>query len=453
MQALFDEGSYVGELAQGLFPGGEAIRFEEGSFEEKIERTKKLIDSGIKTIYEATFQYDDILVMVDILHKGKGGWELYEVKASTQVKPVHENDVAVQYYVLNGSGIKLKKASLVHINNQYIRKGETDAKQLFTIVDLTGTAKGKQNFVEEELQKIRTGIKGGEPRINIGPHCSDPYECDFHEHCWAHIPETSIFNISRLGAERKWALYNDGILKFEDLPDNYSLNPKQSIQVEAELTGKEYVDKKAIKEFLDTIHYPLYFLDFETINPAVPPFDGIRPYRKIPFQYSLHFIEEKRGKLQHKEFLADEGKDPREKLARGLIEIIPEGSCVLAYNCGFEKGVIKELADQLPRYQNRLMHIHESIKDLIIPFRSKAYYKKEMNGSASLKYVLPALIPELSYDEMEISGGGQASSTYATLHLVENTKERKKIRSDLLEYCKLDTLGMVRILGKLGELV
>lgn len=297
LQALFDEGTYIGELAQGLFSGGEAIRFEEGSFEEKIEKTQKLIDSGVKTIYEATFQYDDVLVMVDILHKGKGGWELYEVKASTQVKPVHENDVAVQYYVLNGSGIKIKKASLVHINNQYTRQGDLDVQQLFNIEDLTKIAKVKQEFVKAELTKMRKSIKKGEPRIDIGLQCSDPYDCEFEEHCWAHIPDTSIFNISRLGADKKWALYDDGILKYEDIPEDYNLNPNQRMQVEAELTGKKFIDKDAIRDFLDTLHYPIYFLDFETFNPAVPPFNGLRPYQKIPFQYSLHYQKKKEARF------------------------------------------------------------------------------------------------------------------------------------------------------------
>lgn len=452
-QALFDEGSYVGELAQGLFPGGEVIQFEGSTFDEKITRTQELINSGVKTIYEATFQYDDILVMVDILHIDKNGWELYEVKSSTGVKLVHENDVAVQYYVLNGSGMKLKKASLAHINNQYIRKGDIDIRQLFNIEDLTKTAKVKQNFVKEELEKMRKALKNGKPRIDIGPHCSDPYDCDFQEHCWKHVPEPSVFNISRLGAEKKWALYDEGILKFKDIPDDYPLNANQTIQVNAELTGKDFIDKEAIEEFWNTLHYPLYFLDFETFNPAVPPFNGIRPYQKIPFQYSLHYQKKKGGKVYHKEFLAKEGTDPRKALAQGLVESIPENSCVLAYNAGFEKGVIRELAEVFPKMKKRLMAIHDSIEDLIIPFRSKAYYKKEMNGSASLKYVLPALIPELSYDEIEISDGGQASSTYATLHLVEDKKERSKIRKDLIEYCKLDTLAMVKILEKLVELI
>lgn len=452
-QAIFDTGANVGVLAQELFPNGATIEFEGSSFAEKVAKTKELIESGEKTIYEATFQYDDILVMVDILHKGRSGWDFFEVKSSTEVKDVHRDDVAVQFYVLTGSEIKIKKASLIYINNKYVRKGDLDIKQLFNIENLTNSAKDRQEFVKQKLKEMRKVVGRVEPEIDIGPHCSDPYDCDFLKHCWGHIPETSVFDIGRLSRDKKWTLYDDGILKFEDLPEDYPLNPKQQIQVEAELTGKEYVDKEAVKEFLETLYFPLYFLDFETFNPAIPPFDGNWPYQQIPFQFSLHFQKRKGGKVYHEEFLAEEGKDPRKNLAKSLVEIIPNEACVLTYNSGFEKRVIKELAAQFPKLKKKLLAIQDSILDLMIPFQSKAVYKKEMNGSYSIKAVLPALIPEMSYKEMAISEGSQASSSYATLHLMEDLKERKKIRQYLLEYCKLDTLAMVNLLEELKNIV
>lgn len=450
LQATFDEGTDVGILAQKLFPGGHNIEFEGTSFDEKVSRTQKLIDSGVETIYEATFQHDDILVMVDILHKGPKGWDSYEVKKSTAVKLVHEEDVAVQYYVVNKAGLPLNSASLVHINNQYTRRGELDVNQLFTIVNLTEVVQGKQNLITSDLEAMRTALEGDDPEIDIGPHCSDPYQCDFSGHCWTHIPNPSVFNLSRMRSNKKFELYNSGVVKFEDLPEDYPLSQAQKMQVEAELTGTEYFDAPAVRAFLDTIHHPLYYLDFETFNPAVPPFDDTRPYQRIPFQYSLHYQENWDGELQHVEFLAEEGTDPREELVKSLVENISKGACVLTYNRGFEQGVIRELAEQFPRYGKELMTIHDSILDLMAPFQSKAVYKKEMNGSYSIKTVLPALIPEMGYDGMEIGGGGQASSTYATLHLIEDSAERRKIRQDLLEYCKLDTLAMIKIIEKLN---
>lgn len=448
-KALYDEGTELGLLAQQLFPGGIVIEYEGSTIPEKVKKTQDLIQSGTETIYEATFQYDDVLVMVDILHKGPKGWELYEVKASTGVKPAHENDVAVQYYVLKGCGLDMASANLVHINNKYVREGPLDVFELFTVANLTETTLQSQEWVREQLLAMRSGLTQGYPEIDIGPHCSDPYDCDFGEHCWSHVPCPSVFDLYRLNGSKKFELYYKGIVKFEDISKDFLLTETQDVQIRAELSGSEYIDRPGIREFLNTITYPLYFLDFETFNPGVPLFDGLRPYERNPFQYSVHFLEAKNGELKHKEFLAEEGKDPRKTLAERLVTDIPKDACVLAYSAGFEKGVISVLADQFPEHKERLMNIHQNIKDLIVPFRKRYWYKKEMNGSFSIKSVLPALIPDMSYENLDIGDGGQASSTYATLHLVEDVKERNKIRENLLEYCKMDTLAMVTILKKL----
>ena len=450
-QALYDVGTEVGLLARQLFPGGEEIEFEGTSFDEKIARTKNLIDSGVTTLYEATFKHDDILVMVDILHKGPDGWELYEVKASPKVKPVYENDVAIQYYVLNGSGIEVKQSFLVRINNQYTRHGDLDIQQLFTISDLTENSKLNQEFVRQELKKMREAIKRGEPKIDIGPFCNDPYECGFISHCWKHIPEYSIFNISSLGGGKKFDLYNRGILEFKDIPTDYSLSSNQKLQIEAELTGNKNIDKKEILKFIDQIKYPLYFLDFETFNPAIPPFDGIRPYQKTPFQYSLHYQEVEGSELKHEEFLGKEGEDPRKALTDHLIRHISGKGSILVWNAGFEIGVLRDLAKEFPKHAASLKKIIGCIIDLMVPFKKKHIYTKEMQGSYSIKSVLPALIPKMSYENMVISDGRGASEVYATLHLLEDTEKRQSIRQDLQDYCKLDTLAMVELLKAMSK--
>lgn len=447
-EALFEAGKDIGALAHGLFPGGVLVEFEGSSFDEKLKKTQELIESGVKSIYEATFRHEGVLVMVDILHRGDEGWEIYEVKGSTEVKDVHLSDVAVQYHILKGSGLPLSKGSLVYINNKYVRHGEVDVNGLFAIADLTDEASKRQDSVKDELAKLRAMLSGDAPDIDIGPHCKVPYECDFMAHCWSHIPECSVFDIARLG-NKQYDLYYRGIVDFKDIPEDYPLNPKQRMQVEAELTGKEFIDIGGIKEFLKTVYYPLCFLDFETINPAVPIFEGTRPYEQIPFQYSLHFIEKEGGEPRHYEFLAKEGIDPREELIKRLVSDIPPDACALAYNMGFEKGVLKNLAEEFPAYADKLMNIYDKITDLMSPFQKKYWYTKEMKGSHSIKYVLPALIPELSYKGMEIGNGGEAMSAYAPLHLIEDQKEVARIRKALLEYCKLDTLAMVRILEKM----
>lgn len=450
-QVIFTTGTEVGLLAQKLFPGGSAIKFEEGTFEEKTTRTRGLIDAGTKTIYEATFLYDDILVMVDILHHGVRGWELYEVKSSTEVKDVHVNDVAVQYYVLTGSGLPVAKASLVHINNQYVRAGALDVKSLFAIAELTSAAEELQDSVRHDVRNMQAMLGYDCPVVDIGPHCSDPYECDFTAHCWAHIPKPSVFDLSRLNSNRKFELYYKGVCSFKEIPEDCHLNPSQWMQVKAELENTEFIDKAGIVEFLNTLRYPLYFLDFETFQSAIPLFDGTRPYEQIPSQYSLHSYLDEDRELNHAEFLSQQGRDSRESLIKRLIADISPNACVLAYNMTFEKMVINNLAEQFPTYADRLMNIHDNMLDLMAPFRSKYYYTKAMQGSYSIKYILPALIPGMSYEGMAICNGGEAMNAYATLHLVKDEAVVARIRKDLLEYCKLDTLAMVFILDKLKK--
>lgn len=452
-QVIFDTGTEVGKLARRLFPDGEEIIYEERSLNEKIKQTKKLINNGVKTIYEATFSHNNVLVMVDILHKGRRGLEIYEVKSSTEVKDVNISDLSVQYYVLSGCGFTISKASLVYINTEYVRKSKLDIKKLFCITNFTKEVKENQKSVNSQLRKMRIMLKEKCPDIDIGERCSDPYHCDFTEHCWKHIPEYSIFNISRLKWAKRFDLYRKGILKFKDIPKDYHLSKNQRLQVETELTNKTVINKKGIKEFLKTVYYPLYFLDFETFMPAIPLYNGIRPYQKIPFQFSLHCLENKKAKLKHYEFLAKEGIDQREEIGKRLTKLIPGKACVIAYNMSFEKGVLTNLAEEFPKYSKKLFKRRDNIIDLMIPFQKKYYYTNKMKGSHSIKKVLPTLLPDLTYEGMAISGGGEAMNTYATLHLLKDKKEVKKIRKDLLEYCKLDTFAMVKLLERLRDVI
>ena len=455
-QVIFDEGTRVGEEAQKLFPGGKLIEYEGSTFDEKIAKTKEWLASGESTIYEATFEFDDILVMVDILTQGKNGWKFYEVKSasdvyknkSTKVKDVYVNDVAIQYYVLKGSGLDISSAFLVHINNQYVRQGSLEVDKLFSFADLTETAIEAQNEVVDELGTIREVLNGGEPEIEIGVHCDKPYECDFKAHCWPDeiLNGYTVFNISGLHDSKKFKLYESGVTKVEDVPKTFPLSDTQRLQVETELNGKARIDRKKIKTFLNDLYYPLYFLDFETFTQAVPEWDDLRPYQKIPFQYSIHRIEREGEDTAHLEFLAEENSDPRRSIADRLVGDIPKGACVLVYNCSFEKGVIQGLAKQFPENSDHLMNIHNNVMDLMVPFQKKHYYKKEMKGRYSIKTVLPALISDSPYSKMEINEGMEASNNYKSLSSVTDSAKREKIKEDLKIYCKQDTQSMVDVL-------
>ena len=449
-EALFSSGRDVGVFAQQLFPGGVEIPYEGQSLSDQVKQTQSEIKKGTATIYEAAFGYKGAFCKVDILHKGKRGWEIYEVKSSTGMKDVYYDDVAFQYYVLRSTGLPVSRASLVHINNQYVKDGDIEVDRLFTIQDLTEMAQEQESVVFEELQKQRKLLKGDLPDIDIGEYCANPYDCDFAGHCWSHIPKNSVFDLRDKGVN-KFDLYRQGIIRMKDIPDDM-LNFKQGIQVEGTLQKKNHIIKENIRDFLNSLWYPLYFLDFETFMPPIPLFDGTRPYQQIPFQYSLHYMEQQGGELNHSEFLASPNYDPRKELTEKLINEIPDNVCVLAYNMSFEKSILEDLGSWFPEHSDRIEAIIGNMKDLMAPFRSKDYYLWKMNGSYSIKAVLPALIPELSYDEMEISDGGMAMNAYATMCETEDPGELERIRKALLEYCRLDTLGMVRIVEKLREI-
>lgn len=454
--AVFEVGHRVGELACQLFPNGKEIPFDGCTFDQKIAMTQKWMDEGIKNIYEATFNYDNILVMVDILHiNDDGSVEIYEVKSSTEVKDIYLHDASIQCYVLSGLGYDVRNTSIVHLNNQYVRGDELEIDKLFTIADVSSEVLELQEDIPTYLKYFRKQLsnKDLEPDIEIGKQCFKPYECDAKAHCWKHIPEYSIFNISRLNIDKKFDMYQRNMIQFDQITDVSIFSISQQIQIESEQTNKTIINKDAIKEFIEGLSYPLYHLDFETFQQAIPEWEGIKPFMQIPFQYSIH-IEQEDGTLEHKEFLAKEGVDPRYELARRLVEDIPSNVTVLAYNIGFEKGVIKKLAEMFDIFYERLMSIHDNIKDLMIPFQKKDYYVPSMQGSYSIKYVLPALVPEMAQAYKVLDGvqnGGDAMQTYAKLAHMEDKHEVVRLRESLLRYCELDTLAMVKILKKLKK--
>lgn len=456
-QTVFINGNKVGTLAQGLFPGGVLIEYNSSdrkNIQNMVNRTKQLLDSDTNIIYEAAFLKDDYLVISDILVKTEDGIDIYEVKSSTGLKDIYIHDAAFQYWVITSAGYKVNNIYVTYINNEYFREGELDLEQLFISSNVTKLLLKENKLIPIEIHRIKYILEhDSAPVIDIGLHCNDPYTCQFKNHCYKHIPEYSVFDIKNMIARRKFDLYYQNIISFIDVRNNHiDIPEKQQLQVDTQVDDLVIIDKKAIKNFLSNLYYPLHFLDFETFSSPIPLFDKSRPYQQIPSQYSLHFINEENGELFHKEFLAKEGKDPRYTLAKRLIEDIPQNACVLAFNMSFEKRVIRELANLFDDLSKELMIIHDNIQDLMIPFRNKDYYIKEMKGSYSIKYILPALFPnneELSYDNLNgISDGQAAANAYLSLTDLD-IDERQKTREELLEYCKLDTLAMVKIWGKL----
>jgi len=451
LEARFRAGHEVGILAQQLFPGGTEVPFEGLTVSEQVEQTRELIESGTEVIYEASFEYDGIFVKVDILVKDGDAWQIHEVKMSTSVKEVNLNDVAIQFYVLGQCGLLISGAYLVHINNKYVRQGELDVRQLFAGQDVLEEAVARQAGLPQLIDDLRVSLQGDEPQIDIGPHCSNPYDCDFVPYCWQHIPENSIFDLRGNGV-KKWNLYEQGIIRFDEIPLEM-LNKNQRHQVEATLNQQDSMDRQAVTAFLDTLWYPLFHLDFETFNAAIPKFDGTRPYQQVPFQFSLHVQQEAGAEPEHYEYLAAPDVDPRRELIEQLLALIPEDGCVLTYNQTFEKGVLRNLAELFPDLADAINKRVENVRDLMVPFRRRDVYRWQMRGSYSIKKVLPAMVPELSYSGMEVADGMAAVQAYHDMCALEAGAELERLRAAMLEYCRLDTLAMVRILGELEYVI
>ncbi len=449
-ESLFNIGYTVGDMAKKLFSGRVEVEFDSKNFDGMTQETKELLKTE-SVIYEATFKQKDIFAIVDILVKNGDKWDIYEVKSSTSVKDYHIDDASIQYYALSDV-LDIGKTYILCIDSSYERDGELELDKLFYANDISEEILEKQKHIPKFLTEIRKVLENNEPNIKVSEHCSYPFECDFCDYCWGDTSDVEIFNLYRMNWSKKYELYFSGIKKFDDLPKNFKLNQTQQIQIQTSKTNKPHVDKKVIKEFLDTIKYPINFFDFETFMEPIPRFNRQRPYMQMPFQYSLHVLHEHK-KLEHFEFLGDENKDPRVELIKSMLKNFTKNGSIVAYNQSFEISRIKELACLFPKYENELLSLVDRFVDLIVPFRSLGFYHKNFNGSFSIKSVLPAMFPndfELDYHNLgSVQNGGDAMDIFASLHLLKDKNQREAIRKDLLAYCRLDTLAMVRIYEKL----
>lgn len=452
-QAIFDTGTNVGTLAQQRFPGGtDATEGHDWPNFECADTTKYLVGIDQKIIYEATFVFNKVLVAVDILVKNnEGTWDAYEVKSTNGAKEEHITDCANQYYVMEGCGITLRSMSVMYFNRDYVRQGDLDIEQLFTATDITDEVRELQaDMLNTVLDLEALQNQPNCPNIEIGPHCSNPYPCDFASHCWKDIPEYSVFNLTR-GGERSWELYHRGITEIADIPIEEPMSDNQRIQQMADLTGKPHIIPEGVRSFLSKLEYPIYHFDFETMTSAVPLFDNSRTYQQIPFQYSVHVQLEVGAECQHLEYFPKvspgvNSPDPREPLIVKMLADLGDKGTILAYHASFEITQIKALARDFPQYAEPLLALIPRFLDLRKPFSMRAYYHPDFKGSTSIKYVLPALVPDLSYQDLEIQEGGTASTTYLAMHQGTYRGNYDTISQQLLAYCNLDTWGMVKLL-------
>ena len=446
-QAIFNRGNNIGVLAQKLFPGGvDATPEKRSNNIAAVENTQRLIENGVEVIYEAAFQHNQVLAILDILVKKNNQWYAYEVKSSTKISPTYLLDASLQYWVITNSGIPLADISLIIINNQYVRKGAVDLHGLFSIKSVLKEVLTNQSLVEENINRSKEVVnKAVEPDVKIGEHCFSPYSCDFIGNCWKHVPANSIFEITGIKKSELFDLYNKGYKTIDQIPEQNELDKNVNIHIQAIKKKEAIVDKEAIAKFLQKIKYPIFFMDFETFMPAVPMYEHTKPYQHIPFQYTLHYKKEKDSQLEHFEFLAEQHNDPRKAFVERLLKDTELEGTILVYDILMERNVLNGLKKDFPEYASAIDSRLSRMVDLVQPFQERSYYHPAMKNSFSIKNLLPALVPELSYSNLKIGSGSVAMIAYEKLNKETDMFRIWETREQLLEYCKMDTLAMVKV--------
>lgn len=454
LQAIFDTGHEFEQYAEAQFPEGLTLGFSDyGSYITLPEQTKQALDDGARTIFQGRFEFEDLTFICDIVQVVEGSTiDLYEIKSSTGAKLDHEYDLAFQTYVLEKLGYTVRNIAVIHVNNQYVRSGEIEPSKITATTDITENVRARSTETEANIIKARE-IVALKSCPDMKPQLAGLGA--FKE--WLEIykvlvpqPEGSIYELGGLNAKALDVLEAHGITKIEEIPNDLSINASVDRQLRAYRNNGPIVDKLRITQFLDSLVFPLYFFDYETLASLVPYFDGMRPYAQYPFQYSLHIIESPESGLRHVEYLHTENSNPASSVVAAMQSHFGETGSVLTWNMGFEKSCNDTLATFVPDAADFLSDINSRIVDLMTPFSSGAYIDHRFKGSASIKNVLPVLLPDLSYKVLEIQEGGAAQRTWMQTVLDgKNPDQKEKILKDLIEYCKLDTLAMVEIYEKL----
>ena len=453
-QASFNVGYQVGNIARQIYDPegkGKLIDPQREGFTAAFTRSQALLSSS-NPIFEAGFSAEGALAFADVMlpsrKAGKRGWRIIEVKSSTSVKDYHRDDAAVQSFLARSSGLPLTGIALAHIDSSWVYPGNGDYNGLLVESDLTEDVFGRGEEVRSwiaEAQKIVARKKA--PPATTGKHCGDPYECGFLAFCQSQEPQAEQpirWLPGRLRDNLSVHIQTHGLIEMRDVPDDM-LNEKQQRVKAATLSGQTWFDRDAAAKMLADHKLPAYFMDFETIQFAVPIWKGTRPYQQIPFQFSVHRLS-RTGKLEQQAFLELSGADPSKAFAEALIGACGERGPIFVYNAGFETARIRELSDRFPRMAKNLLALNERVVDLL-PVARDNYYHPNQQGSWSIKAVLPALCPDLNYDKLDgVQNGGMAMDAFFEALAPETSATRKaEIKSQLLAYCALDTYAMVRI--------
>ncbi|WP_234421090.1 DUF2779 domain-containing protein [Erythrobacter sp. EC-HK427] len=450
----FAAGHAVGDLACAQVEHGIMVEAEP-DLQAALARTAELVAVADRPIFEATFEHEGVLVRVDILvpeHAPTGvTWHIYEVKSSGSAKAYHIGDLATQYWVIANCGVAIASAAIRHIDTSFVLESPGAYTGIFNDASLLSDISGIAATREAMVKEIRQMLAGDEPVCATGPHCRAPFACEFSAYCSGLEPAGPEWPISELpntGARlaEKWA--DDDIFEIAELPEDAGLNPLHARIKEAVRTGEVYLNTEGVRKATADWAYPRIWLDFETIAFAIPRWVGTSPYGQVPFQFSAH-VEQADGNLDHIEALELSGQDPRDTIAEALAGL-PDSGAVIAWNAGFERRCLRLLAQDVPRHRDALLSLAERTVDLL-PVAKNNYYHRDQRGSFSIKAVLPTLLPELDYGDLQVADGGDAQLAYIEATDPDCPEGRRaELAADLIAYCERDTLAMVEIYRKLA---
>ena len=439
----FAEGNETTKWARKRYPNG--ILVPQADREVVCKYTQELLSEG-RPLFEAGFVFENLYVRCDILLPEGEGWHLIEVKASTELKDEHVDDLTFQRFVVESTGMNICRSSIMYLNKEYVRTGDIDLDKLFITVEVTANTA----VVADRVQRLAVTLQGEEPSKSIGPYCKDPHPCALKDRCWAYLPQENITQLYYVGKKAFTAL-EQGCQCLVDADQHLKLTPKQQIQIQAHKSGTPHIDKIAITKFLGGLTYPLCFFDFETTASAIPRFSPSKPHQHIPFQYSLHLVQQD-GTMTHHEFLASNDDDPRPSLIETLQKHLPPIGSIIVYYAAFERSKFQDMAEQFPQYQEYINALLPRIVDLYDIFSNFWYYSPKQHGSCSIKKVLPAICGN-GYGDLEIQHGGMAMREFARITYSEcDPADRERVRLALLTYCKQDTRAMVDLLNALHQL-
>lgn len=448
-QARFDAGNRVGEIARELRPGGVLITESAFQHNDAVARTGALLGGGSDAIYEAAFTEGGVRIRADILAKSGGGWEMIEVKSSTSVKDEHVPDAAVQLVTLQRAGVSVERVSVAHVNTGYVyRGGAYAADELLTVQDVSAAARSYAEQVPARLASMWEVLAADQPpEREIESYCKTPYACEFYEHCRKREPEWSIEDLPRIDDRRRRELRAQGVRSIPEIPATFRLTPAQQLVRRALVSGRPYVSPGLAGD-LTRLVAPVHFIDFETINPALPVYPGTHPFEVQPFQWSDH-VERQDGSVEHHELLADGRADPRRDFAESLLDRLSDAATIVVYS-GYEQARLKQLQVAFPDLDSAIQEILDRPWVDLLKVVRDHYYHPEFRGSYSIKSVLPALVPGFGYEDLAIHGGEVASSAFLeSIDPHTASARRQALRSDLLAYCGRDTEAMVRVVDAL----